>query len=57
MNPEMSSAPDPLPEQPKKTNTWLIVVIVLVVLCCLCAIFGAVLWQYGDQIIKTLGIG
>ena len=57
MNPEMSSTPAPLPEQPKKNNTWLIVVIVLVVLCCLCAIFGAVLWQYGDQIIKTLGIG
>ena len=57
MNPEMSSTPAPLPEQPKKNNTWLIVVIVLVVLCCLCVIFGAVLWQYGDQIIKTLGIG
>ena len=57
MNPDMSSSPAPMPEQPKKTNTWLIVGIVLVVLCCLCVIVGGVLYQYGDQIMKALGLG
>ena len=57
MNPDMSSSPAPVPEQPKKNNTWLIVGIVLVVLCCLCVIVGGVLYQYGDQIMKALGLG
>jgi hypothetical protein len=51
-----ASAPAPMPEQPKKSNTWLIVVIVVVVLCCLCLIVGGVVYQYGDQILKALGL-
>ena len=57
MNPDMSSSPAPMPEQPKKTNTWLIVGNVLVVLCCLFVIVAGVLFQYGDQIMKALGLG
>lgn len=55
MNPDMSSAPAPMPQEPKKSNTWLIVGIVLVVLCCCCIIVVAS-YQYGDQILKALGL-
>lgn len=56
MNQSMPPTPAPLPEQPKKSNTWLIVIIVLIVLCCLCAIVVFGLYQYGDQIMKALGL-
>ncbi len=56
MNQSMPPATAPAPEQPKKSNTWLIVVIVIVVLCCLCLIVGGALYQYGDQIMKALGL-
>jgi flagellar basal body-associated protein FliL len=45
-----------VPSQPKKSNTWLIIVIVLVVLCCICVIVGGAFYQYGDQILRMLGI-
>jgi hypothetical protein len=54
MNQDMSSAP--MPVQPKKSNTTLIVAVVVVVLCCLCAITAGVLYQFGDQILKALGL-
>jgi hypothetical protein len=38
----------PTLEEPKKTNTWLIVGIVAVVLCCCCAIAAAAAWNLGD---------
>jgi hypothetical protein len=56
MNQGMPPAPTPMPEPPKKSNTWLIVVIVVVVLCCICVIAGGVLWQFGDQILRALGL-
>ena len=50
-------APEPLPEEPKKsTNTWLIVGIVVVVLCCCCLITLGLLYQFGDQILRTLNL-
>ena len=56
MNPEMSSAPDPMPEAPKKSNTPIIIaVIVVVVLCLCCAIAGGAyyLYQNGDKLFGT----
>ena len=44
-----------MPAEPKKNNTVMIVVVVVVVLCC-CCIGIAGLWQYGDTIMKTLGL-
>lgn len=46
----------PMPEAPKKNNTWLIVGIVAIVLCCCCV--GTLLlgWFYGDQILYELGV-
>lgn len=38
----------PAPEEPRKTNTWLIVGIVAIVLCCCCLLLLAVLYQFGD---------
>ena len=59
MNESMSSTPvpTPMPEEPKKNNTWLIVGIVVVVLCCLCVIVLGVGYQFGDQILRALGMG
>ncbi len=57
MNDNMPPEPVPAPDQPKKSNTGLIVAIVLIVLCCLC-IGGIVLaWNFGDQVLKLLGVG
>ncbi len=59
MNQELppAPAPAPMPEEPQRgTNTWLIVGIVLVVLCCCCLISLGFLWQFGDQILKTLNL-
>jgi uncharacterized membrane protein len=46
----------PMPEAPKKNNTWLIVGIVAIVLCCCCVGMLAVGWFYGDQILYELGV-
>ncbi len=52
-----SSAPSPAPAEPqKKSNTALIVGGIAVVLCCCCLAFVVVGWQYGDQILKSLGL-
>lgn len=56
MNQDMSSARPPMPNKSKKGNTWLIVIVVLLVLCCLCVIVGYFGWNYGDQLLKTLGL-
>jgi hypothetical protein len=42
------------PEQPKKSNTGLIIGIVVVVLLCCCCITAVVGWQYGDTIMQSL---
>lgn len=62
MNQQMPPAPapgemPPFPEPKNNNNTWLIVGIVLVVLCCCCLISAALLYQYGDQILRALGLG
>lgn len=46
----------PMPEAPKKNNTWLIVGIVVIVLCCCCLAVGLGGWFYGDQILQQLGL-
>ena len=55
MTQDMSSAPSPMPEAPKKNNTWLIVAIVVIVLCCCCAAAAGAyyLYQNGDQLLGT----
>jgi hypothetical protein len=35
-------------EEPRKTNTWLIVAIIAIVLCCCCVLVVALGWVYGD---------
>jgi hypothetical protein len=48
--------PQPIPEEPKKNRTGLIITIVLVVLCCCCLIGGGLgywLWNNGDQLLGT----
>jgi flagellar basal body-associated protein FliL len=57
MNQGMSNAPTLPPEKPKGSNTTLIIVIVVLVLCCLCALVVGVLYQFGDAILKALGLG
>ncbi len=54
MNQDMSSAP--MPEQPKKSNTGLIIAVVVVVVLCLCCVAAGgayYLYQNGDQIFGT----
>jgi hypothetical protein len=48
--------PQPMPEEPKKSRTGIIIAIVLVVLCCCCLIVVGGGWVFGDAIIKSLGI-
>lgn len=45
-----------MPEPPKRSNTWLIVAIVVVVVCCLCLVIAGAAWQFGDQILRALGV-
>lgn len=46
----------PLPETPKKKNTTMIIwIVVAVVLCCCCISALGLAWQFGDQILQTLG--
>ena len=50
------TTPPAVPDQPKRSNTWLIVLVVLVVLCCIAIFVAGVGWQYGDQLLKALGL-
>ena len=46
----------PMPEQPKKSNTGLIIAVVVVVLLCLCCLLAAggyYLYQNGDKLFGT----
>ncbi len=56
MNQDMPSTPTPMPEQPRRSNTWIIILVVVLVLCCLCVIGGWAAWTYGDQVIRMLGV-
>jgi hypothetical protein len=52
----MSEMPvTPSEEQPKKSNTGLIIGIVVVVLLCCCCVVGGLAWTYGDAILQSLG--
>lgn len=46
----------PAPEQPKRNNTFIIIGSVVVVLLCCCCIALGLLWQYGDAILRSLGL-
>ncbi len=46
----------PAPEAPKKSNTTLIIAGVAAVVLCCCCIGAVLLWQYGDQILRSLGM-
>ena len=50
--PEVSGGMTP---EPKKNNTTLIIAIVVVVLLCCCCVIGIGGWQFGDQIVQSLG--
>jgi hypothetical protein len=45
----------PAPEQPRKNNTPLIIGVVAAVVLCCCCVTLALLWQFGDAIIQSLG--
>ena len=46
----------PNPENQKRNNTPLIIGIVVAVLLCCCCITLGLLWQFGDQILRSLGV-
>ena len=56
MNEDTSAPVSPQPEQPKRNNTWIIILVVVLVICCVCAGIITLGWQFGDQLLKTLGI-
>jgi len=48
--------PQPLPEEPKKSRTGIIIAVVLVILCCCCLIGGGLgywFWNNGDRLFGT----
>ena len=56
MNADMSSAPAPMPQEPKKSNTPIIIAVIVVVVLCLCCVVlggGYYLYQNGDKIFGT----
>jgi hypothetical protein len=44
----------PVPEEPRKSNTNLIIAVVAVVVLCCCCIALALAWQYGDAILQGM---
>lgn len=52
----MNDQMPPTMDQPKKNNNTLIIAAVAVVLLCCCCISIALLWQYGDAIVQSLGM-
>lgn len=56
MNQSMPPEPAPMPEPAMKSNTGLIIGIVVILLCCVCIAGTALLYQFGDQILKALGL-
>ena len=51
------SMPQPLPVEPKKNRTGLIITIVVLVLCCCCLVVLGLGWNYGDQLLKMINTG
>lgn len=52
----MSEMPVTPEEQPKKSNTGLVIGIVVAVLLCCCCVIALGGWFYGDTIIQSLGM-
>lgn len=52
----MSEMPVTPGEQPKKSNTGLIIGVVVAVLLCCCCVIALGGWFYGDAIIQSLGM-
>jgi hypothetical protein len=51
----MNEMPVTPTEEPKKSNTGLIIgIVVVVLLCCCCAVVAGG-WFFGDQIIQSMG--
>jgi len=44
------------PEEPKKSNTGLIIGVVVVVLLCCCCVVAIGGWFYGDTLVQSLGL-
>ena len=44
----------PGPEQPRKSNSTMIIAAVAVALLCCCCLGLGLLWQYGDVILQSL---
>ena len=55
MNQDVSATPSPKPEEPRKSNTWIIIAIAVLVICCLSLIVLWAAWQYGDALVQWLG--
>lgn len=55
MTQDTYTAPPAQPEKPKR-NTLVIVIIVLLVICCLCSIAAGFAWQFGDAVLRALGV-
>jgi len=48
------SMPEPLPVEPKKNRTGIIIAVVVIVLCCCCLVGGGLsywLWENGDSLL------
>jgi hypothetical protein len=50
------SMPEYPPPEPKKNRTLIIVAVVVAVLCCCWVGVLAIGWNFGDQLIQSLGI-
>ncbi len=46
----------PDPEKQSRNNTPIIIGVVVAVLLCCCCISLGLLWQFGDQILRSFGI-
>jgi hypothetical protein len=50
------SMPEPMPVEPKKNRTGIIIAVIVIILCCCCLIGGGLgywLWVNGDNLIGT----
>ena len=51
---DTSAPPSAMPEQPRRSKAWIIIVVVALVLCCLCLIAAWAAWTYGDVVVQWL---
>jgi DNA-binding transcriptional regulator of glucitol operon len=48
---------DPMPIEPKKNRTGLIIAVVVIVLCCCCLVVAGIGWSFGDSILQLFNGG